>query len=133
MRLYTDKNGRWVGTQAEAKKLFGEVYQVEVPTDKAALMEYLNDRRVVHGQPPENVFTTTTVNDPVLGEVTEIGMARTLEGNLPKTVSRPDIPTPHSWQTIRECAEKASIKDLTVAMAVMMNRVDKLADKVGDL
>lgn len=125
MRLYTDKNGRWVGTQAEAKKLFGEVYQVEVPTDKAALMEYLNDRRVVHGQPPENVFTATTVNDPVLGEVTEIGLAKpTYQSGLTK---------PHAWQSIRECAEKASIKDLTVALAVFMNRVDDLADKAGDV
>ena len=31
---------------------------------------------------------------------------------------------PHAWTTIRECAESASLKDLSVAMAVFMNRYE---------
>lgn len=118
MRLYTNKKGQWVGTQAEAKKQFGEIYQVEVPTDKAALLEYLNDRRVIHGNSPENVFSEAPTAHPVHKEP------------LPATM-KPATQKAHAWQTIRECAERASIKDLSVALAVYMNRVDELADNVG--
>jgi hypothetical protein len=31
--------------------------------------------------------------------------------------------------TIRECAEKAALKDLSVALAVYMNRVDEALDE----
>ena len=39
MKLYT-QNGRWVGTQADAKREFGEVNLVDVPTDKQALLDW---------------------------------------------------------------------------------------------
>ena len=45
MKLYTDNQGRWAGTQADAKK-FGEFEQVEVPTDKPTLLEFINDHKV---------------------------------------------------------------------------------------
>lgn len=45
MRLYTDNQGNWAGTQSDAKK-FGKFDQVEVPTDKPTLLEFLNSRRV---------------------------------------------------------------------------------------
>jgi len=35
---------------------------------------------------------------------------------------------PHNWTTIKECAENAPLKDLTVALAVYMNRVEELTD-----
>ena len=39
MRLYTNNQGDWVGTQSEARKQFGkERRTVEVPTDKTNLM-----------------------------------------------------------------------------------------------
>ena len=48
MRLYTDNNGRWAGTQADAKE-FGKFDQVEVPTDKPNLLEFLNENHVSIG------------------------------------------------------------------------------------
>ena len=45
MKLYTDNNGRWAGTQADAKQL-DTVEQVEVPTDKPNLLEFLNKHSV---------------------------------------------------------------------------------------
>lgn len=45
MRLYTDSNGRWAGTQSDAKQ-FGEYEQVDVPTDKPTLLEFLNEYQV---------------------------------------------------------------------------------------
>ena len=45
MKLYTDYKGRWAGTQSDAKQ-FGDFEQVEVPTDKPNLLEFLNEQRV---------------------------------------------------------------------------------------
>lgn len=45
MRLYRTPQGQWAGTQAEAKAL-GQFDQVEVPTDKPGLLEFLNRHRV---------------------------------------------------------------------------------------
>lgn len=45
MRLYTNNEGSWAGTQADAK-VWGKFEQVEVPTDKATLLEFLNTHAV---------------------------------------------------------------------------------------
>ena len=102
MRLYMNKQGEWVGTQAEAKKIGANM--VEVPTDKPNLLKWLN--------------TFTGKIDEAAEEVIE---------NKPK----PSGVTlkAHAWDTIRECAEKATIDDMTVALAVYMDRVLDIADK----
>ena len=102
MRLYMNKQGEWVGTQAEAKKIGATM--VEVPTDKPNLLKWLN--------------TFTSKIDEAAEEVIE---------NKPK----PSGVTlkAHAWDTIRECAEKATIDDMTVALAVYMDRVLDIADK----
>lgn len=102
MRLYMNKQGEWVGTQAEAKKIGANM--VEVPTDKPNLLKWLN--------------TFTGKIDLAAEEVIE---------NKPK----PGGVTlkAHAWDTIRECAEKATINDMTVALAVYMDRVLDIADK----
>ena len=47
MKLYTDNNGRWAGTQADAKRDFGHITPpTEVPTDKPTLLKFLNDHAV---------------------------------------------------------------------------------------
>lgn len=59
MRLYTNNQGDWVGTQAEAKKHYGKAMQcVEVPTDKSSLMEFLNIHKV--GVKTETPVETTS-------------------------------------------------------------------------
>lgn len=45
MRLYL-ANGQYVGTQAEAKKIDRSFEQVEVPTDKEGLIDWLNQARL---------------------------------------------------------------------------------------
>ena len=102
MRLYMNKQGEWVGTQAEAKKIGANM--VEVPSDKPNLLKWLN--------------TFTSKIDEAAEEVIE---------NKPK----PSGVTlkAHRWDTIRECAEKATIDDMTVALAVYMDRVLDIADK----
>lgn len=108
MRLYVNSRGEWVGTQAEAKKI--NAVQVDVPVSKQELLDFLNREQVcrsiaTHGSPQAQTETP---------------------------VYKSKLNSPHAWQTIRECAERAPIKDLTVAMAVMMNRVDELADRVAE-
>lgn len=112
MKLYQTQNGRWVGTQVDAKSDGKNWKAVEVPTDKPSLIEWLNEHGVNTGAADSSLTT--------------------LEGGLPKTVSRPayesNITKPHAWQTIRECAEQASLKDLGVALAVLMNRLEEATE-----
>lgn len=119
MRLYVNSRGQWVGTQAEAKKI--AAVQVDVPVSKQELLEFLNREQVcrsiaTHGSPQQE--------QPKCWKI-----ERDADGGAHMA---PAPQKAHAWQTIRECAERAPIKDLTVAMAVMMNRVDELADRVAE-
>ncbi len=109
MRLYMNSKGEWVGTQAEAKKIGATM--VDVPTDKPNLLKWLN--------------TFTGKID--LAEIPPLDAAKEGAENKPK----PGGVTlkAHAWDTIRECAEKATINDMTVALAVYMDRVLDIADK----
>ena len=43
MKLYTNNQGQWSGTQADARKLFkNDMRLVEVPVDKPNLLAFLN-------------------------------------------------------------------------------------------
>lgn len=42
MKLYLTQAGRWAGTQAEARQ-DGSFEQIEVPTDKPGLLDWLNE------------------------------------------------------------------------------------------
>lgn len=60
MRLYRTANGRWEGTQADAAKATreegskpGSWFQVEVPTDKLNLLDFLNHGLRRWQLPPE--------------------------------------------------------------------------------
>tara|TARA_S200002703_G_scaffold78311_1_gene67431 strand:+ start:591 stop:965 length:375 start_codon:yes stop_codon:yes gene_type:complete len=71
MRLYKTTDGQWAGTQADAKKL-GKFQQVEVPTDKAGLLDFLNANPVntvnaLHGSDIPAVVITSgnTTNTPL--------------------------------------------------------------------
>lgn len=46
MKLYTNNNGSWLGTQTEAKKDFGKINLVEVPVSKEELLKFLNQHNV---------------------------------------------------------------------------------------
>ena len=45
MKLYS-YNGQWFGTQADAKKAGASTDPIEVPVDKAGLLQFLNEHRV---------------------------------------------------------------------------------------
>ena len=47
MKLYKNSNGAWAGTQADARKYLGlGWWTVDVPVDKAGLLQFLNVNQV---------------------------------------------------------------------------------------
>jgi hypothetical protein len=104
MRLYTNDKGEWVGTQTDARRLFGKDWrEVYVPTDKTSLIEFLN---------------FFAVGDSHVKPIDSDSVRTAVQSNSSN----------HPWQTIKECAEKASLKDLGVALSVVMNRLDAVAE-----
>ena len=99
MKLYTNYQGEWVQTQAEAKQQFYDVNREDVPTDQAGLLAFLNKWQVGSFQKADNTLDLRTqANDWAA--------------------------TPTKWQ-IHDVAAKCSLKDLTQAMAVYLNRIDE--------
>lgn len=105
MKLYTNDRGQWFGTQALAKQRSYHWWPVDVPTDKPSLIEWLNNRdeRKMVDEPPK-----VETSEPVY------------QSKLTK---------PHPWQSIREMAEQASLRDLGVVLAVVMNRLEEAAER----
>lgn len=100
MRLYTNMKAEWFGTQADAKAAGVEWWEVNVPTDKPNLIRFLSGKS--YGQPTPD----TPAEAPV--------------------VHQSKLTKPHAWQTIKECAERAPLRDFPVAIAVYQNRIDEL-------
>lgn len=100
MRLYTNMKAEWFGTQADAKAAGVEWWEVNVPTDKPNLIRFLSGK--AYGQPTPD----TPTEAPVAHQST--------------------LTKPHPWQTIKECAERAPLRDFPVAIAVYQNRIDEL-------
>ena len=103
MKLYANDSGEWVGTQAEAKKIGAT--QVDVPVDKPSLLAWLNGNKV-------GAFEYRT----------KINLSD-------ETVTRQPVMKQHPWQSIREMAEQASLRDLGVVLAVVMNRLEEAAER----
>ena len=100
MKLYTNVNGEWFGTQADAKAGKYPWVPVDVPTDKPNLIEWLNSRETQNPVEPPKVEASHTSNDKK-----------------------------HPWQSVREMAEQASLRDLGVALAVVMNRLEEATER----
>ena len=99
MRLYMNKQGEWVGTQAEAKKIGADM--VDVPTDKPNLLKWLNT-------------FTGAIDDA----------AKENPGTVARKPHKYDF-----WDNIRDVAENCSLTDFNVALAVFIERVHDIADK----
>ena len=115
MRLYTDRLGNWYGTQADARKSGNDWVEVDVPTVKAELLAWLNDNKSAAERIREGEKTIVAPYDP------DAPVNQTPE-EIQKIYPQG---RPHPWTTIRECAEQASLKDLSVALAVFLNRYEE--------
>lgn len=117
MRLYTNKDGSWAGTQADAKKLDGSFELAEVPTDKATLLEFLNEYAVGHlpyGRRMEEF--SESANDK-LDKAVEIEAA--LEQTFPSS-SRRGLPGPHD---VHDAIKNCDRKHLGQALASIISRL----------
>lgn len=69
MRLYTDEQGQWFGTQADARRNAPRVWkEVDVPVAKQDLLDFLNSNTV--GK--EGQGSTGTRKDPEAAPVPEL-------------------------------------------------------------
>ena len=139
MKLYTNNKGEWAGTQADARKRFkNDMRIIEVPTDKPSLLAFLNENQVgsfdaLGGKPADDQLSDMMGGNPLDSfpdAPLKFKMSHGPDGDVRLSRQNPDS-HPHRWDTIRECAEKASFKDLGVALAVLMNRLDEVADQVS--
>lgn len=139
MKLYTNNQGEWAGTQADARKRFkNDMRIVEVPTDKPSLLAFLNENQVgsfdaLGRKPDDNQLSDMMGGNPLDSfpdAPLKFKMSYGPDGDVRMSKQNPDS-HPHRWDTIRECAEKASFKDLGVALAVLMNRLDEVADQTS--
>ena len=139
MKLYTNNKGEWAGTQADARKRFkNDMRIIEVPTDKPSLLAFLNENQVgsfdaLGRKPDDNQLSDMMGGNPLDSfpdAPLKFKMSYGPDGDVRMSKQNPDS-HPHRWDTIRECAEKASFKDLGVALAVLMNRLDEVADQIS--
>lgn len=139
MKLYTNNKGEWAGTQADARKCFkNDMRIIEVPTDKPSLLAFLNEHQVgsfdaLGSKPADDQLSDMMGGNPLDSfpdAPLKFKMSHGPDGDVRLSRQNPDS-HPHRWDTIRECAEKASFKDLGVALAVLMNRLDEVADQVS--
>jgi hypothetical protein len=117
MKLYTNGMGSWVGTQSEAKKAFGVTTSTEVPTDKAALLDFLNENKVGGAAVTSPDTTTEYPRKPFTAADAPVGDLNSRVYPHGK---------PHQFTTIRECAENASLTDLHHAIHIYLERMDEL-------
>lgn len=114
MRLYTT-GSQWAGTQADAKKL-GKFVEINVPTDKQGLLEWLNK---MHWNDLEYMKPATEPSAPV-AEPSAPSEPRKLKGN--------------SWDefnTIRDHLETCDAKALNTALSIITGRLGDLLEDVN--
>tara|TARA_X000001382_G_C3138785_1_gene168851 strand:+ start:557 stop:943 length:387 start_codon:yes stop_codon:yes gene_type:complete len=62
MKLYTNNQGEWAGTQADAKKKWGKAASTaEVPTIKQELIDFLNENNVGSSSPASTTASSDTI------------------------------------------------------------------------
>ena len=109
MKLYTNNQGAWTGTIADAKRDYGKnVVMIEVPTSKEALMKWLNNSRVVSQ-------ADVAVSEFVAKQTTVVDDAR-ITGTPTHQSSTP--------VTLFEAAKGASLRDLQHVVYRYLERID---------
>jgi len=111
MRLYTNNQGAWTGTQADAKRDYGkDMALVEVPTSKEALMKWLNTSRVIS----QAHVAAALIANPDTAVVDD---AAIVQATPPTHKSS----TPF---TLFEAAKGASLRDLQHVVYRYLERID---------
>ena len=132
MKLYSNMKGDWAGTQADARSAWGKDGwdEVDVPVSKAELLSFLNEykcldfeatrKQDVYGL--DDRFEKDDDGNTVV--VARVGDAKPEPmWHEPNHRNGPDAPI--NKYDIHDIAASASLKDLTQAMAVYLNRIDE--------
>ena len=116
MKLYTNNQGAWTGTIADAKRDYGKnVVMIDVPTSKEALMKWLNKERVV--SQAAVAVSEFVANQPAVVDVVAAPPRETTasEGKISATPNRYDV---------MDAANAASLQDLQSAVYKYLDRID---------
>lgn len=97
MRLYKNKKGQWFGTKLDAIASRHAYSEVDVPTSKKELLDWLN--------------------------ANEVGAAQEQAAEPEVRVKEPLLRA-HRWQTIMQCAQEATFSEMGMALSVLMNRLE---------
>ena len=124
MKLYSNMKGDWAGTQADARFAWGKDGwdEVDVPVSKAELLSFLNEYKCLDFE--------ATRKQSVYGlddrfEKDDNGDDAKPEPMWHETNHRNGPDAPINKYDIHDIAAKCSLKDLTQAMAVYLNRIDE--------
>ena len=131
MKLYSNMKGDWAGTQADARSAWGKDGwdEVDVPVSKAELLSFLNEykcldfeatrKQAVYGL--DDRFEKDDDGNTVV--VARVGDEKS--DNWDSYRRRTSWEAPINKYDIHDIAASASLKDLTQAMAVYLNRIDE--------
>ena len=115
MKLYSNMKGDWAGTQADARSAWGKDGwdEVDVPVSKAELLSFLNEYKCLDFEATRKQAVDAEPEPTVLVD------------NWDSYRRRTSWEAPINKYDIHDIAASASLKDLTQAMAVYLNRIDE--------
>ena len=129
MKLYFNMKGSWAGTQADAKAKWGKDGwdEVDVPVSKKELIEFLEgysclDFEATRWAVAHRADAVREAQPLTLAEKKEV-LDNLPMWHEPNHRNGPDAPI--NKYDIHDIAASASLKDLTQAMAVYLNRIDE--------
>ena len=124
MKLDFNMKGSWAGTQADAKAKWGKDGwdEVDVPVSKAELLSFLNEYKCLDFE-ATRYWSEQQVDDALEDEIQT--MAASQVDNWDSYRRRTSWEAPINKYDIHDIAASASLKDLTQAMAVYLNRIDE--------
>ena len=124
MKLYSNMKGDWAGTQADARSAWGKDGwdEVDVPVSKAELLSFLNEYKCLDFE-ATSYWSEQQVDDALEDEIQT--MAASQVDNWDSYRRRTSWEAPINKYSIHDIAASASLKDLTQAMAVYLNRIDE--------
>lgn len=124
MKLYSNMKGDWAGTQADARSAWGKDGwdEVDVPVSKAELLSFLNEYKCLDFE-ATRYWSEQQVDDALEDEIQTMAASQVDMWHEPNRRNGPDAPI--NKYDIHDIAASASLKDLTQAMAVYLNRIDE--------
>jgi len=129
MRLYSNSRGEWVGTQAETRKSKFTFEQVEVPTDKKGLLEFLNNQKLPVDEPAQVDDDNKLTSSLEAPEVPEIKIPKWKQDWLDRELAA------REWEAKQNANERETQAEIMMEdflYNVPMNKLNNLASIIID-